>query len=209
MVGDIVITGTSLNEGTAVPSAGDTETMTIDTSTGQYYQTHKKWWEITNIDVTSGTIVNIDYNYGVVGYPDLGNRDFKIEGYRIDAYPDNNSADFKILIYKVQDDGNNKMSLVLLEDLGVDSGSAANQIIDGIRTGADDRSYNPVVGNIWLDNTTLTFKQLDFDSYFQNDENIFESGTKDEGFIIRIGGAPTPGISNLDFISIVILYQIQ
>ncbi len=173
--GDIVITGTSLSEGTAVPTAADTETITVDTSTGQYYQSSKKWWEITNIDITTGTIVSIDYDYGIVGYPDAGNRDFKILGYRIDAYAQSDIADFSLVMNKVQDDGGKKMSIVPLEDYGVDSGNAGDQLIDNLRTGLDDRSYNPAVGNIWENNTNLTFKQLDFDTYFTSDENIFES----------------------------------
>ena len=206
--GDIVITGTTLNEGTQVPSAGQTETLTVDTSTGQYYQTHKKWWEITNIDVTSGTIVSINYDYGVVGYPDIGNRNFKLIGYRCDAYSSSALADFRIIIYKVQDDGSGKMSLVTIENMGVDSGSAGDQIIDSLRTGANDRTYNPSVSNIWLDNTNLVFKMLDFETYFSSDENIFESATKDEGYIIRIEGAPTGGISGVDFISLELFYKI-
>ncbi len=206
--GDIVITGTTLNEGTAVPSAGQTETLTVDTSTAQYYQTHKKWWEITNIDITGGTIVSINYDYGIVGYPDMGNRNFKLLGYRCDAYSSSAIADFAIVIEKIQDDGSGKMSVVPIEDMGVDSGSAGDQIIDGIRTGADDRTYNPAVGNIWENNTSLVFKMLDFETYFSSDENIFESATKDEGYIIRIIGAPTGGISGVDFISLELFYKI-
>lgn len=207
--GDIIITGTSLSEGTAVPSAADTETITVDsTSVNQYYQTSKKWWEITNIDVSSGDITGINFDYGVVGYPDMGNRNFKIIGYRCDAYAQGNSPDFSIIIYKVQDDGNGKMSLVTIEDIGVDSGEVGNQIVDNIRTGANDRSYDPVVANIWLDNTNLVFKQLDFDTYFTNDENIFESSSKDEGYIIRVEGEPAGGITNVDFISLELFYNI-
>ena len=206
--GDIVITGTILSEGTAVPSAGITETITVDTSTDQYYQTSRKWWEITNIDVTSGTIVSIDYDYGVVGYPDMANRNFKLIGYRLDAYSSSSNADFSLIIYKVQDDGSGKMSLVTIEDMGVDSGSAGNQISDNLRTGADDRSYNPTVTSIWLDNTNLVFKMLDFDTYFSSDENIFESATKNEGYIIRIEGEPVGGISGVDFISLELFYKI-
>lgn len=206
--GDIVITGTTLNEGTAIPSAGQTETITVDTSTGQYYQTNKKWWEITNIDVTSGTIVSINYDYGVVGYPDMANRNFKIIGYRCDAYSSSDNADFTIIIYKVQDDGSGKMSIVELERIGVDSGSAVDQIIDGLRTGANDRTYDPAVTSIWLNNTNLVFKQLDFDTYFSSDENIFESATKNEGYIIRIEGSPDGGITGVDFISLELFYKI-
>ena len=100
------------------------------------------------------------------------------------------------------------MSLVTIENMGVDSGSAGDQIIDSLRTGANDRTYNPSVSNIWLDNTNLVFKMLDFETYFSSDENIFESATKDEGYIIRIEGAPTGGISGVDFISLELFYKI-
>jgi hypothetical protein len=206
--GDLIITGTSLSESTALPVVGDTETISINTTNGQYYQTSKKWWEITHIDTTSNTIVDLNYDYGVVGYPDFGNRDFQVLGYRVDAYSQSDTPDFRIILFKVKDDGNKKMSIVNLEEIGVDSGNGGNQIIDFFRTGIYDRSYNPDVTNIWLNNSTLTFKQLDFNSYFQNNENTFLSSTKDEGVVMEIKGAPSAGISGVDYISVEFFYTI-
>jgi len=206
--GEMIITGTSLSESTAIPVIGDTEIIDIDTTASQYYQTTKKWWEVTNIDVTSGTISGIDYDYGVIGYPDLGNRDFKIIGYRLDAFAQNNSGDFQLIMWKVQDDGNRKASFIRLEDIGIDSGSGADQITDHLRTGLFDRSYNPSVGQIWANNTIVTLKQLDFDNYFTGDENEFDSVTKDEGYVIRVEGSPSGGANNVDYITLMLYYKL-
>jgi len=210
--GDITITGTSLSESTALPVTSDTETISVSdsTSAGLYYQTNKKWWEITNIDIPAG-VTAINFDYGVIGYPDFGNRNFRIVGYRLDAYSSSgtNTSDFAIIISKVQDDGNKEMTIVPLENIGVDSGSAGDQIGDNIRTGGDDRSYNPAVGNIWLNNTVFTFKQLDFNTYFTNSENDILGGEGNEGFFIRIEGEPPGGaITSVDFITMYLYYEL-
>lgn len=203
--GDVTITGTSLSESTAVPVGGDTETITVDAA-GVYYQSAKKWWEITNIDIPVG-ISAIDYDVGVVGYTDINNQNFRLIGYRVDAFAQGVSPDFRFRIIKIQDDGSKQMSIVDIEDIGVDSGSAGDQIIDGIRTGGDDRSYNPAVAELFGNNTTLVFKQSDFNTYFVADENLFRSGTHDEGLILRVEGSPSGGISNVDFITIQLRYR--
>jgi len=207
--GDIVITGASIDENTGVVTNADTETITVDTTTNQYYQSDKKWWEITNIDVSSGAITSINYDVGVLGYVDLLNKDFKITGYRVDTRSQDggNASDFTFELIKVQDDGGKKMSFVTLEDIGVDSNGIGNQIIDNLRTGADDRSFNPAVTNIWLNNTNLSFKQSDFDTYFTSNQNEFESSTKNEGYILTLSGAPAGGITGVDYITIRIDFE--
>ena len=202
--GGIIITGTSLSESTSLPVTGSTETLTVDV-TGAY-QTNKKWWEITNIDVPAG-ISAIDYDYGEIGYVDLGNRDFAILGYRCEAYAAGVNPDFRLIIDKVEDLGDKKAQIVTLENIGVDSGAGGDQIVDHIRTGADDRSYTPVVGDIWDNNTQFVFKQLDFSTYFQNNEYRFLASDNNEGYIIRIEGEGG-GITNVDFIIIHIYFQI-
>ncbi len=204
--GNIVITGSSLDETTQVPIIGDTETINVDTTSGQFYQSDKKWWEISSIDV-SGT-VGINYDVRVVGYVDMANRDWELLSYRLSMYADGTSPDIRFVMYKVQDDGNKKMSAVLLEDLGVDSGGAGYQIIDNLRTGIYDRSYNPTVAEIWPDNTMLVFKMGDFSSYFTADENIFYSRTKAEGMYCHLMGSPSGGISNVDFVTIHLVYRL-
>lgn len=205
--GDIVITGTSIAEDTGLPVTSDTETITVDTTASQYYQSTKKWWEITNVDVTAGTIVGIDYDIGKIGYVDLGNRDFKIIGYRIDALSEGADSDFRFILEGVKDTGSKKMDIDLLEDIGVDADDAADQIIDHLRTAGEDRSYDGTVGNIWPDNTILTFKQTDFDTFFTGDENEFPASIADTGFCVRIEGEPTV-ISSVDHLTLHIYYQL-
>jgi hypothetical protein len=206
--GTITITGTSLSESTAVPVIGDTEVITIDSTAETYYQSIKKWWDITNIDI-SADIPVIDFDYGIIGYPDFGNRNFKILGYRMDAFSSGVSPDMRLIITKVHDLGDNKVEFIELEDIGVDSGAIGDQIIDHVRSGVDDRSYNPPVTDIWANDETLTFKQLDFDEYWTNDENHINAAIAQEGIFIRIEGEPPGGgITNVDFVNLVIFFAI-
>ena len=206
--GDIVITGDSVNESTGVVTSGDTETITVDTTASQHYQTTKKWWVITNINISTGAIVSINYDVLVVGYSDVSNTNYKMTGYRLDAFAQGSDPDFNFIIMKVQDDGSSKMSFVELENIGVDSNNAGDQVIDSLRTGGSDRSYNSPVASLWNNNTNLTLKQSDFDTFFTSDENEFQSSTKDTGFYIEITGSPSGAITNVDYITIRIDYQL-
>ncbi len=204
--GPVTITGTSIDESTGVPTAADTEVLNVDSTVDQYYQTSKKWWEVTNIDIPA-SISAINYDVVVVGYTDINNQNFELLAYRLDMVAQGVNPDIRFRIIKVQDDGAGKMSLVDVEDIGVDSGAAGDQIIDGIRTGGDDRSYNPVVGALWVDATSLVFKQGDFPTFFVAGENIFNSGSADEGMIIRFEGSPSGGITNVDFAILQLRYR--
>ncbi len=195
--GDLVITGTSIAESTAIPVTSDTETITIDTTADQYYQSDKKWLEITNIDVSSGTIASINYDVGIVGYMDMGNRDFQVLGYRAEFRATSNQGDIRLEIIKVQDDGAKKMSIVRMECIGIDSTSGNGEVIDSLRTGGNDRSYTSS-SNIWANNAMFGFKHGDFSTYFSSDENILESSSKAEGIIIQFSGEPSGGLSNVD-----------
>lgn len=196
--GVVTITGTSSSESTGVPSVADTETITVDAAS-VYYQSDKKWIEITNIDIPAG-ISAINYDIGVVGYVDLGNTDFKIIGYRCEATAQGVDADFAFIIKKIQDDGAKKMSIVTLENMAVDCGNGGEQWIDNLRTGGDDRSNTPATAKIWVNNTVLCFKILDFDTYFSSDENHCLCSTAHEGYILRIEGQGG-GITNVDFVT--------
>jgi len=201
--GDITITGASLSESTAVPVIGDTETITVDAAGADvYYQSAKKWWEVTNIDIPAG-ITSITYDIGVVGYSDVGNTDFKITGYRLDSTSQGVSSEVRFRLIKIQDDGGKRMSIVDLEDMTIDSGVVGSQIIDNVRTGGDDRSFDPDVADIWPDGSQVVLKMGDFDTYFSSDENIFNSSSEDEGFILRIEQA-----NNVDFVTIRLDYQV-
>jgi hypothetical protein len=204
--GDITITGTSIDETTGVPTAVDTEVISVDATVDQYWQTTKKWWEVTNIDIPAG-ISAINYDVVVVGYTDINNQNFELLAYRLDMVAQGNDPDIRFRIIKVQDDGDGKMSLVDVEDIGVDANAVGDQIIDGLRTGGDDRSYDPAVADIWLDGTNFVFKQGDFSTFFVADENIFDSGDSNEGMIIRFEGSPSGGITNVDFAVLQLRYR--
>ena len=167
----------------------------------------KKWTEITNIDIPAG-ISAINYDYGALGYPDLGNRNFRIIGYRCEALASGINADFSIVIYKFKDEGSKKMSIVTLESIGVDANAAGDVIIDDLRTGGDDRSLNPAT-TVFDNGEQICFKQLDFSDYFTSNENIVLGREGDEGFYIRIEGSPLgTGIANVSFINMYVYYEL-
>ncbi len=111
--GDIKISGTSISESTAIPVSDDSETITVDNSTNQLYQTTKKWLEITEVNITSGTITGLEYQTIILGYTDIGNRDFAISGYRLEALAggSGHKSDIRFFIEKIQDDGGKKLQL--------------------------------------------------------------------------------------------------
>jgi hypothetical protein len=201
--GNITITGTSVSEVTAVPVAGDTEVITVDTTSNQYYQSDKKWLEVTNIDVSALTSPN--YDVGVVGYIDIGNRDFTLLGSRAEFKTSGTTADIRFRVRKVQDDGAKKMSLVAMEDIGFDSTIGNGQYYDNIRTGGQDRSYTMGV-SLSASDMMIVFKQGDYSIYFTNNENYIECSGKAEGIIIDFLGEPTGGISSIDHGTITLYY---
>ena len=203
--GDIVITGTSVSESTAVPVASDTETLTIDDSTNQYYQTTKKWLTIDTIDVSGVPAIN--YAILGIGYMDFGNRNWELAGYRAEFLAESALSDIAIVIKKVQDDGNKKMSLVDLEDMGIDATAAGGEITDGIRTGDDDRSYTFSM-KAWDNGAMFVFKQLDYNTYFSNLENKFHC-IHDEGIHIHLQGSPSGGIAGVSHGTITIYYRMR
>lgn len=193
--GDIVITGTSISETTSLPVTSDTETITVDTSTGgsppgQGYQTNKKWYQIDSVNVTSGTVTGITYDIRILGYSDLSNMNFTITGYRVEARSGSSGGktDMTFIIEKVQDEGGKKYSIVPMEDITIDN--ETNTVTDSIRT-VGSRSYTMSVamGNeLWADDTFFVLKQGDFNTFFSGDENVIEGATKHEGIIVRITG---------------------
>lgn len=203
--GIITIKGTSLSEETAVPVPLDTEDIVVDTTLNQYYQTHKKWLEITKIDVSNTT--GIVYDIVNLGYSDIGNRDFTINGYRIEAHARGNACDLRFVIEKIQDDGFGKMSIIKLEDIKIDNN--VNGIIDNLRVAPNSRSYTMSGGvgsEIWKDGSTMVLKQGDFDTYFTLNKNRILSSSKDEGVIIKIIGDPLGAPQGTDYVRIQIRY---
>lgn len=210
--GNIQITGTSVNENTGIPTVGDTEILTVDSSINQNYQSTKKWYNVTLIDVTTDTnILDIDYDYGHIGYGDLGNSNFRINGYRAELRARGANADSRYFIWKVQDDGGGKYSLVAMENIEVDDKQTMGDpgmVIDHLRTGADDRSWDAPAGlNIWPTGDQFVFKQGDFNTYFTNDENIIEGATKNEGVIVQIDSSDVGGPGGPDLIKTLINFS--
>lgn len=204
--GDLVITGTSVDPDTGIPTGADTETIAVNTDEDVYYMSYKHWWEITNIDVSSGTIVGIDYDVGVIQGCEMGGNDFTVVGYHWNMFAQGANPDARLILYHMRDDGSNKMSLLTLEDIGVDADAAGDQIVDHLRGGGDDRSYNPVVGAIWGDDTVFSYHQRDFNTYFTSDENKISANTMNHsGLIIRLEGEGG-GLTNVDFCVLHVLY---
>lgn len=194
--GDILITGTKVDEKTAIPIQGYTSILTVDTGTGVsgLYQTPEKWYDIQSIEVTGATGITgpsvIDYDIGIIGYMDLGNRDFTITEYRFETGANGSSANQRnvtLIIDRVCDLGNNKYKNVFIEKIKVDNSIPG--IEDFVRDGTTyDRGYTSNVSELWANHTEWVFKQGDLDEYFTNDENKVLGSTKNEGIIIRLEG---------------------
>jgi hypothetical protein len=205
--GDIVLTGTSVSDNTQVPLS-DTETITVDTTSTQMYQTTKKWLQITSIDVTSGTITGIDYNISALGYTSVGNRNFVISGYRIEAVAGSsgNATDIRYFIEKVKDDGSGKMSIVYIEDIEINN---TNSVTDHVRSGISDRSFTATPpAEIWPNDSTYSIEQNDFDSYFTSGENVISALTLNDGIIIRITGDTLGSPSGTYYIRLQVRYYL-
>jgi hypothetical protein len=197
--GTLRITGTSISESSAVPDVGDTEDITID-ATGRY-QSSKKWLEVTNIQALGLGITAIDYDVELIGYPDQGNTDFRIAGIRMECFAAGVSARVGFNLWKVQDDGDKKCTLVLIESMGVSE--TTTEQVDSKRAGARDFT---ATGSIWLNNTNFTFKQTDYDTYFVAGETSFESSTKDEGYILQMRGEDGSGGGTINQVDFVVLF---
>jgi hypothetical protein len=206
--GNIVFTGTSINETTSLAIPNDIEIITLDTSTSQNYQTSKKWLQFDSVEVTGNT-VGLNYDLGIIGYSDLNNTNFTITGYRIEARAGSSGGktDMTFIIEKVQDDGGGKYSIVEIENLTADNDT--NSVIDNLRTGGFDRSYTMTAGEVWADSTFLVMKQGDFCSFFSSKENIIEATNKDEGIIVRITGDSLGAPSGTDYQRVQIRYFVN
>lgn len=186
--GDIVITGDAISESSAVVVSGDTETITIDTTSNQRYQSLKKFISVTNIDITTGAIASINYDVGILGYWDWNNIDCTLTGYRCEflAGGNSNNSEIRLQIIAVKQDGA-KTNMVTLEDMTVNNGTGSFGVVtDTLRSGGDDRGYTAVV-DLWPDDSVYVMKQGDFDTYFTSDENVI-LGNSNEGVLVKLSG---------------------
>lgn len=204
--GDIVLTGTTSNAVTGVVTTSTTETITVDTSTSTYVS-NANWLEITNVDVSTGTIVSIDYDFGVfdmfMGF--LG--DFEVAGYSLDLLAGSTNADIGLRIRKAAVDvADKKLTLTTLEDIGWDSTPSNGDVVDSLRTAGDDRSHT-FAEEAWPNGTYFSHQQLDFGTYFSSEENVV-LGSSGEGLIVDFVGVPSGGISGVDAVSIAVLIAV-
>ena len=204
--GDIVITGASVSEGSGVVVDDDTETITITSDNAKLYQSNKKWQEITNIDIETGAIDTIDYDIGVVGYLDMGNRDFTILGFRAEFEADGATPDIQLRIRKVQDDGNGLCSIVLMESIGIDATVGNGVIDDNKRTSTDDRSFT-FGATALADGFMAVLKTTDYKTFYTGDENVIEGASKAEGIIIDYLGSPSGNINAIANCTLTIFYE--
>lgn len=206
--GTATITGSTIDLTTKVVTSGDTETITID-ATGRY-KTENEWWDCSSITFSAG-ITAIDYDVDVIGYMGAGNVNFAVLGYRIDAYSQATNPAIGFEMYKIQDDGDKKCSLVPLESIGIKGSGTGPLIVDSLRTGASDRSYDPpYVVDVWGSKKTAVLEQQDFYSYFTGGENIVLSSTSQEGLVVHIRGEDGSGggnISSVDFVNLFLILQ--
>ncbi len=204
--GDFVITGASVDESTGVVTDADTETITITDTNATVYQTNKRWLEITNIDMSTGTIATIDYDIGVVGYLDLGNRNFTVTGFRAEIEANGATPDIQIRIRKVQDDGLGVMQLVTIESIGLDATAGNGVIDDNLRTSTDDRSFT-FGATALASGQMAVLKNTDYKTYFTADENIIEGASKAEGIIIDYLGSPSGNINAVDHVTLTLFIE--
>ena len=202
--GTVTFTGTSITEASGTVTTADTEVLAV-TGTDEL-QTGKKWLEITSIAFAG--VSAIDYDIEILGYLDMGNSDWELLGYRADMRTTSDSSDFALVLTKIQDDGDDKHSHIIIEDYGHDSTGTGGKFFDHKRTGADDRDATISV-NLAPDDSMICYKCLDFSTYFTSDENIFV-GAKDEGLIIHCEGrgitGTLSGITAIDVITLTLYY---
>lgn len=204
--GVLTVTGTSIPEDTAVPMAGDTESITVTSTAGIRYQTIKKWLEVSSINVTSGTITGINYDIITLGYTDIGNQDFQLVGYRLEAEAGRtgDSTDLTFYINRVKDLGSKMYEIFPIENITLDN--ATNSITDNLRSGPDDRSFTCTPpAELWKDDTHITIKQTDFTTYF-GAESIVHASDADEGIIVYVTGNNLGYPDGTDYIRIQLRY---
>lgn len=204
--GNVTITGTSVTEASGVVTTSDTEVLVVD-SVAQY-QSGKKWLEVTNIDIPAG-ITAINYDIGVLGYLDMGNKSWELLGYRADMRTAGNASDFALVLTKIQDEGADVHTHVIIEDYGHDSTSSNGNFFDNKRTAGDNRDAT-LGSNLAPNNSMICYKCLDFNQFFSSDENKFD-GSKNEGIIVHCEGRDASGnisgISQIDYLTLTLFYK--
>jgi len=174
--GTITLTGDSVNVLTGVPTLATTDVLTVD-QPGRWVST-KMFFRITNVTIGAG-ITAINYNIHVHGTSRLPNVKSKFIGYRADILKSGaGSASLRLEIHSLRQISGQRYQSNILEDITMARHPA---ITDNLRVGADARSYNSNVAN-YVDSTNIVFtlRQIDFDTYFTNQEHYLDPAL-DEG----------------------------
>ncbi len=201
--GDIVITGTSIDNTTGIKTTSDTETITVDTTADQSYSSDKSWVETTLIDVSGTT--TIDYDFGVDGGDTFFGSKFKITGYDMDALSNGTNSDFRLRIRKYSVTTGKKIEFVEIEDRGIDSSAGNGNEIDGLRTAGDDRAYT-YSAIAFPDDSQIGFTMNDFDTFFTSGENIID-GSNGESLFVQVRGQGQAAMTNIENFRFVLKYQ--
>lgn len=189
----LTINGRIVDKHTLVSMSGS-ETITIDEATT--YQTYHRYHAITSIIVSGGSGIN--YGIGRIGYFDDNQEDMIILGYRteIEAQID---TDMRLQILNIRDLGNNKFDIFYLEDLEFNN-IGTGEVIDHIRTGANNRNMSGTPVNFWPDDSKLFLGQNDFLDYFDESEYSVNSSMNGGLIIIVTGdGLDNTGSPNMWF----------
>ena len=203
------IRGTVVNETTGVPSTVIEEIYLTSINSASTSKTLNKWYHISQIEFSSdsGSINSIDYNIDILGYIDFSKTNVTIKGYRLEVLgnADNSTSDIGIRLIKISQSG----SATDIENISVDGngGSGTGEIVDSLRTGLNDRGYiMPSDSDIWPPNTNFVLSSRNFDSFFNNNENVIV-GTNNEGLIIQLTSTAFGGSNGPRYASIHIYYS--
>ncbi len=199
--GDIVVSGDSISPSTGVVTSADTETITVDTTAAQRYQSDKIWLEISSVDISSGAITGLNYDLDRISYlfdriEEIPNaQNIQVLGYRIQFQTNNNNSDLQMQMFVIRDGGAKKVSIGSIEDVLWQSTVGNGNITDGLRTAGANRDFTATVTMIGSGNV-FTYIMTDFNDFFTSDENVIRPGTNDGLQIFFTGTAG--GLNNIE-----------
>ena len=203
----VTISGTSVDDN--VPTASDTETITLAASGLGGYKTSKKWYLVT--DITFTNVTPSDYDISTFNSFDFASTDVKITGYSLKALSDNSNTDCNITFQIIKVNSGTNVQLTDLENITVDGKGGTNNRGEIIDTKRGTRNYTqPNItppDSMWLNNKQFVLKQSDFDTFFTSDENHI-LGSSGEGILLKIESS-----TNLDtnraptFVVVYVFYE--
>jgi len=181
----VTISGTSVDDN--VPTASDTETITLAADGLGGYKTSKKWYLVTDISFTNVTPSN--YDISTFNSFDFASTDVKITGYSLKALSDNSTNDCNITFQIIKVNSGTNVQLTDLENITVDGKGGTYNRGEIIDTKRGTRNYTQpnitTPDSMWLNNKQFVLKQSDFDTFFTADENHI-LGSSGESILLKI-----------------------